>query len=533
MFCRQRRTKRERERKEEDTGIMEDSNSGRGSGSCSGRGSNGRGGRRRGQRGRRRGRGSSQGSPQQHMPQQHAPKQPQQQPQQRRRIANRYMQQQGSWRKGEETQDTASYDVVEAVPTSAAQEEHSLAANGDGERWCMLCCHVKARCQRMCAETEVAMRMEIPDVDAFEKGRDGRADTALFVKRYLRDSVGASALDANAPTSVRPPLVLWQTMLHLQRHAISPQLQNARSAPDSRLVQWFEFVDDRLRAIRKDVRCQSAGYSLAVLSVLRDMMTFYVTAWVHLRRVKDFSMGLVDRGYLDTMSLWLQLDERRAHDMAQRSTAGTHYRCPRDSAACIEAQRELQAQEASITAPFHEYLLYRPTDSMTMAQAQSHPGKLAIALSLRDAIAARPRPVPVLVNYARAARLLAAASPIARCCLCRHIGHIRATILAVVMKAFTLTKSPSRISLDAMARLLLFALPASAPAAGDDSNDADDPPTTSAARAQLRTFLAAFGLECSDDGDAVVLDRANYKQPELDRVPWSTPVWIDAPATAA
>ncbi|XP_069501188.1 SAC3 domain-containing protein 1 isoform X2 [Ambystoma mexicanum] len=109
-------------------------------------------------------------------------------------------------------------------------------------------------CTSMCPEherrqREVQRRLHPFEVlDGTEQHRLPRADPLKTVKEYSRPAAGK---DATSPSDLRPPAVLLYTVQYL--------IDDVLPRPDAPWVLVYNFLFDRLRAVRQDMTIQRVG----------------------------------------------------------------------------------------------------------------------------------------------------------------------------------------------------------------------------------------------------------------------------------
>ena len=94
-----------------------------------------------------------------------------------------------------------------------------------------------------------------------------RSKSRLFfrlVKKFSRSAAG-HAIEAG---ETRSPVVCLATARYLVRRFVSPSLDRSR----------YDFVFDRLRAIRQDVCVGDAGHSTEAMAVLAACIRFHLYA---------------------------------------------------------------------------------------------------------------------------------------------------------------------------------------------------------------------------------------------------------------
>ena len=111
-------------------------------------------------------------------------------------------------------------------------------------------------CQDMCPEKERYSRDYLSLCSKYEmvyteESSSNVIDYNLMVKEYSRSSADQ---DLPLPNEMRPPLVLYDTMLYLINQVIT-QIESAESDENSEFsaVDWYDFIWNRTRSIRKDI----------------------------------------------------------------------------------------------------------------------------------------------------------------------------------------------------------------------------------------------------------------------------------------
>ncbi|VDK63884.1 unnamed protein product, partial [Gongylonema pulchrum] len=95
----------------------------------------------------------------------------------------------------------------------------------------------------MCPEKERYMRVVQKRLSLYECSQDGRMAPELTVKEYSRS---AADQEEPLPHELRPADVLQRTMNYLVGKIV-----NCVPKTDEELAQWYDFLWNRTRAIRK------------------------------------------------------------------------------------------------------------------------------------------------------------------------------------------------------------------------------------------------------------------------------------------
>ncbi|KAK7497809.1 hypothetical protein BaRGS_00010943 [Batillaria attramentaria] len=169
-------------------------------------------------------------------------------------------------------------------------------------------------CQTMCPQAEMRLREKEGLLHPFEsvsqsKSQRPRADPQRMVKEYSRPAAGRT--DA-IPANIRPPAVLLSTVAYLFKHIIIRQ--------DDDWVRVYDFVFDRLRAVRQDAVVQCVDGENAI-TLLEQMVRFHVYAGYRLCEAPQeaFDPVINDQHLLECLKRLLRL---------YTTTPGDHHNQP-------------------------------------------------------------------------------------------------------------------------------------------------------------------------------------------------------------
>ncbi|CAB3359206.1 Hypothetical predicted protein [Cloeon dipterum] len=169
-------------------------------------------------------------------------------------------------------------------------------------------------CPDMCPERERYLRIDRKQVSQYET-RNGEPAHQFFVKEYSRSSA-----DQELPLShdLRPSPVLRITMNYLLS-----QIASRVEVPGEHLGEWFLFLWDRTRAIRKDVTQQELCNEDAVI-LLEQCARFHIACAARLadEDVHDFDPKINS----ENLAKCLQTLKHLYHDMSLKGMA-----CPNEA----------------------------------------------------------------------------------------------------------------------------------------------------------------------------------------------------------
>ncbi|XP_059478934.1 germinal-center associated nuclear protein isoform X2 [Neocloeon triangulifer] len=164
-------------------------------------------------------------------------------------------------------------------------------------------------CPDMCPEKERFLRIDRHQVSQYEI-IDGELNHQFFVKQYSRSSA-----DQELPLAheLRPSPVLRMTMNYLLSH-IAPRVE----LPGEHLGEWFLFLWDRTRAIRKEVTQQELCNEDAVV-LLEQCARFHIACAARLaaENVKNFEPKI----NTENLAKCLQTLKHLYHDMSLEGKA--------------------------------------------------------------------------------------------------------------------------------------------------------------------------------------------------------------------
>lgn len=317
----------------------------------------------------------------------------------------------------------------------------------------------RGTCPDMCPEKERYSRTDKKCLSSFEilPGSDGVMDHTRMIKEYSRSSA-----DQEEPLAheLRPPHVLRHTMDYLLVHLMDSASPISGTAPA--VGEWYDFIWNRTRAIRKDITQQHLCDEVCV-ALVEQCARFHIHCAAALCE-EDMS-AFDPKINNENLVKCLQTLKHFYYDLSLR---GLH--CPNEP--------EFRAYD----------VLLHLTEGDTIRQVQKLPACVRWSAEVKRAVAAFA--ALNSNNYVRFFRVAAQAPYLAACLLHRYFGQVRLRAFQTFLKAFCQPNHSEEFSLEVLGRQLGF-----------DS------------ASEVRVFASALGLRTSEQ--ALLLDRASQIQPEL------------------
>ncbi|CAG7823982.1 unnamed protein product [Allacma fusca] len=121
-------------------------------------------------------------------------------------------------------------------------------------------------CKDMCPEKERYMREVQRQLTSYEMARDGEVDHLKAIKAYSRSSADQ---EEPLPHELRPTPTLEMSMLYIL-HNIIPREETSED-----LGNWYNFVWDRTRSIRKDITQQQL-FDIRAVNLMEKCARFHI-----------------------------------------------------------------------------------------------------------------------------------------------------------------------------------------------------------------------------------------------------------------
>ncbi|XP_068602688.1 germinal-center associated nuclear protein [Brachionichthys hirsutus] len=306
-------------------------------------------------------------------------------------------------------------------------------------------------CADMCPEKERLMRETRNQLSVYEVVPDTEmVDHNAAIKEYSRSSADQ---EEPLPHELRPLPGLSMTMDYLVTQIMDQFNDNSRD--------WYDFVWNRTRSIRKDITQQRLCCPQTV-SLIEKCTRFHIHCAHHLcqERVSSFDAKINS----ENMTKCLQSLKEMYQDLATRDIY-----CPRE-------------------AEFRQYsVLLKLNDGDILREVQQFRDE--VRNSPEVAFAVQAFAAVNNNNFVRFFKLVKAASYLAGCLLHRYFNQVRVKALKTLNLAHTVGPRSTAFPVEDLVRMLMFR----------NNAEASD-------------FSQQRGLVVSDD--VVELSRMNYQEPE-------------------
>ncbi|XP_027138252.1 germinal-center associated nuclear protein isoform X2 [Larimichthys crocea] len=308
------------------------------------------------------------------------------------------------------------------------------------------------KCPDMCPEKERFMRETRKQLSMFEVLPDTETvDHKAAIKEYSRSSADQ---EEPLPYELRPLPVLSMTMDYLVTQIMDQGHDNYR--------EWYDFVWNRTRGIRKDITQQHLCCPDTV-SLIEKCTRFHVHCAHHLceEHISSFDAKINN----ENMTKCLQSLKEMYQDLATRQTY-----CPRE-------------------AEFRQYsVLLRLNDGDILREVQQFRDVVRNSPEVKFAVQAFT--AVNSNNFVRFFKLVKGASYLSSCLLHRYFNQVRAKALKTLNWAHTVGPRPTAFPVEDIVRMLMFR----------NTAEATD-------------FIQQYSLNINDDG--VELSRGTYQEPDL------------------
>lgn len=154
-------------------------------------------------------------------------------------------------------------------------------------------------CHDMCPERERLTRWGGLQLSIFERDETNQPAKHAMIKEYRR--AGADQ-EEPLPHDLRTPKALETTMNYL----MSRIMDDPRSKTTEFALEWYDFLWDRLRAIRKDITQQNIC-DQASAKLVECCVRFHVHSCYALNRVKNFDVDMNKRNLNDCLQMLRQM----------------------------------------------------------------------------------------------------------------------------------------------------------------------------------------------------------------------------------
>lgn len=317
-------------------------------------------------------------------------------------------------------------------------------------------------CPDMCPEKERLMREAKHQIGIYEADETAKNTIvhALAIKQYSRSSA-----DQEAPLAheLRPEPVLRMTLNYLLHRIV-----NLCDSADVNLSDWFHFLWDRTRAIRKEITQQELCSPLAV-SLIEQCARFHIHCSARL--VAEEPQVFDQKINTENLTKCLQSLKYMYHDLQLKRE-----RCPNEA--------EFRAYVVLLNLHDSNFLW----EVKQLPKDILHSAEIRFAISVYLAMESN--------NYVRFFQLVRQTTYMNACILLRYFVQVRLRALNVMVKSYV-PRAPVPMSIAYWSYILAF----------EDYE-------------QCAQFLEYYGLLCDRDEDRVLLDRNSFFYPDL-------PIFLD------
>ncbi|XP_068561209.1 germinal-center associated nuclear protein [Cebidichthys violaceus] len=307
-------------------------------------------------------------------------------------------------------------------------------------------------CPDMCPEKERYMRETRKQLSVFEVIPDSEmVDHSAAIKEYSRSSADQ---EEPLPHELRPLPVLSMTMDYLVTQIMDQGHDNYRD--------WYDFVWNRTRGIRKDITQQHLCCPHTV-SLIEKCTRFHVHCGHHLceEHMSAFDAKINN----ENMTKCLQSLKEMYQDLAMRNVY-----CPME-------------------AEFRQYnVLLKLNDGDILREVQQFRDEVRNSPEVKLAVQAFA--AVNSNNFVRFFKLVKGASYLASCLLHRYFNQVRAKALNILNIAHTVGPRSTAFPVEDIVRMLMFR----------NTEEASD-------------FIQQYGLNINDG--VVDLSRIAYQEPDL------------------
>lgn len=308
----------------------------------------------------------------------------------------------------------------------------------------------------MCPEKERLMREAKRQVAVFEfePGSKTVLDHLKAVKQYSRSSADQ---ETPLPHELRPEPVLKMTMTYLLQN-----IMDLCDIPDTNLSDWFHFLWDRTRGIRKDITQQELCSPESVLLV-EQCARFHIHCAARLT-AEDPSV-FDQKINTENLTKCLQSLKYMYHDLELKMI-----RCPNEA--------EFRAYVVLLNLHDANFLW----EVKQLRREILHSPEIRFAISVYLAMESN--------NYVKFFSLVRSTTYMNACILLRYFMQVRVRALNIMLKSYGPRNSIMSISY--LTYILAF----------EDSE-------------QCAQFLEYYGMHCERDTDRVAFDRNSFYYPDM------------------
>ncbi|XP_063706496.1 protein xmas [Culicoides brevitarsis] len=309
-------------------------------------------------------------------------------------------------------------------------------------------------CPDMCPEKERLMRIFQNQVASFEyQPGTNQMDHKIAVKQYSRSSADQ---ETPLPHELRPANVLRMSMNYLMSRIV-----DLSEDPKTNISDWFHFVWDRMRSIRKDITQQDLC-TVEAVTLVEQCARFHIHSSARL--VAEDPTVFDQKLNTENLTKCLQTLKYMYRDLRLQGVS-----CPNEP--------EFRAYVVLLNLNDGNFLWEFQQFSDVVLKSP----ELKFALKVYQAIANN--------NYVKFFQLVQETTYLNACILLRYFTQVRLKAVLTLLKAYC-PKNPSKFSLKEFSEILAF----------------EDFESTC-------SFLEYHGLSC--DEEVLYLDKRNFYYPDF------------------
>ncbi|KAK7867158.1 hypothetical protein R5R35_008357 [Gryllus longicercus] len=277
------------------------------------------------------------------------------------------------------------------------------------------------KCPDMCPEKERYQRIARHQVDYYEYNKETKeVNLGSMVKIYARSSADQQM---PLPHDLRPVSVLWMTMSYLVN-----QFMDLADSPGENLGEWYHFLWDRMRSIRKDITQLALCDTLSV-QILEMCARFHIFC---MERLREEKMAVFDEKInRENLTKCLQSLQYMYNDLFLKNVS-----CP----------NEPEFQAYSILLHINSDLCTSTILGLRTEMRQHEKVQFAINAFL----------AVTMKNYVRFFKLVKSTTYLNACILHQYFAQVRAHAMLSIIRAYSRQKMRNTYPLPELQTQLLF-----------------------------------------------------------------------------
>ncbi|RZC37283.1 xmas-2 [Asbolus verrucosus] len=310
-------------------------------------------------------------------------------------------------------------------------------------------------CPDMCPEKERLMRETQHQVALYEQDGGKGMNPRLAVKQYSRSSADQ---EAPLPQELRPVSVLQMTMGYLMHKIV-----DLCDTPDVSIAEWYHFLWDRMRGIRKDITQQELCCQGSV-ELVEQCARFHI--FCSARLVSEDPSVFDQKINTENLTKCLQTLKYMYHDL------------------------QLKAESCKNEPEFRAYIiLLNLNDGNFMWEVQQlkkdiqQSKEVKFALEIYSSLDKH--------NYVKFFKLVNSTTYLNACILMRYFIQVRVSAIKTLLKSYSPRISQTSLPVSYLTKILAF-----------ESNES------------TIEFFESYGLYTDVERNRIILNRPSFSDPE-------------------